>query len=91
MTPQQRAIKKELLLMKGEALRLKLRMELKAMQQPISLAGEGWRTWGTIRRLGPLFGVLGSLIPGKRLRRLLLGGARALLLWQVARKLWSRL
>ena len=91
MTPQQRAIKKELLLMKGEALRLKLRMELKAIQRPLNLAGEGWRTWGAFRRLSPLLGVLGSIVPGKRLRRLLLGGARALLLWQAARKLWSRL
>lgn len=91
MTPQQRAIKKELLLMKGEALRLKLRMELKAVQRPMSLAGEGWRTWGSVKRLGTLFGVVGSAIPSKRLRRLLLGGARAFLLWQAARKIWSRL
>lgn len=91
MTPQQRAIKKELLLMKGEALRLKLRMELKAMQRPMNLAGEGWRAWGTLKRFGVLFNVIGNAVPGKRLRRLLLGGARALLLWQAGRKLWSRL
>nr|WP_294864236.1 hypothetical protein [uncultured Pseudogulbenkiania sp.] len=91
MTPQQRAIKKELLLMKGEALRLKLRMELKAIKRPMSLAGEGWRTWGTIRRLGPLLGVLGGVIPSKRLRGMLLGGVRVLLLWRVARRLWARL
>lgn len=91
MTPQERALKKELLLMKGEALRLKLRMELKTLQQPLSLAGEGWRAWGNLRRLGIAFGALGSVIPNKRLRRLLLGGAQAFLLWQAARRLWSRL
>ncbi|EEG09204.1 hypothetical protein [Pseudogulbenkiania ferrooxidans] len=91
MTPQQRAIKKELLLMKGEALRLKLRMELKAIKRPMSLAGEGWRTWGNLRRLGPVLGALGGIIPSKRLRRMLLGGAQLFLLWRAARKLWARL
>lgn len=91
MTPQQRAIKKELLLMKGDALRLKLRMELKAMQRPLDLAGEGWRAWRSVRGLSTVFGVIGSAIPSKRVRRLLLGGARAFLLWQAARKIWTRL
>ena len=91
MTPQERALKKELLLMKGEALRLKLRMELKAIKRPMSLAGEGWHAWGSLRRLGPVFGMLGGIIPGKRLRRMLLGGAQLFLLWRTARKLWSRL
>ncbi|SME99485.1 hypothetical protein [Pseudogulbenkiania subflava] len=91
MTPQERALKKELLLMKGEALRLKLRMELKAIKRPMSLTGEGWHAWGSLRRLGPVFGALGGVLPSKRLRRLLLGGARAFVLWQAARKLWSRL
>lgn len=91
MTPHERAIKKELLLMKGEALRLKLRMELKAIQRPLRLADEGWHTWGKLRRLSTVFGALGGIIPSKHLRRLLLGGARAFVLWQAARKLWSRL
>ncbi|MBI3145522.1 MAG: hypothetical protein HYZ18_09750 [Pseudogulbenkiania sp.] len=91
MTPQQRAIKKELLLMKGDALRLKLRMELKAMQRPLDLAGAGWQAWRSVRGLSTVFGVIGSAIPSKRLRRLLLSGARAFLLWQAARKIWTRL
>ncbi|MDN0075474.1 hypothetical protein QU481_11280 [Crenobacter sp. SG2303] len=89
MTPHERALKKELLLMKGEALRVKLRMELKLWQRPLANVADGvdaWKEAGTWRLLS---GVLAALMPSRRLRSLLRNTSRALIIWRAARRIWS--
>jgi len=89
MTPHERAIKKELLLMKGEALRVKLRMELKLLQRPLAnIAGDvdAWKEAGTWRLVS---GALATLMPTRRLRSLLRNASRAFIIWQAARRIWS--
>ncbi|NHR04831.1 hypothetical protein HA052_06425 [Chromobacterium haemolyticum] len=90
MNPRDRAIKKQLLVMKGEALRVKLRLELGTLRRhPLGVAGEGLKAWSRQRGLGKILATLGSLLPpGGRLQSWLGNGARLWALWQLGRRLW---
>ncbi|OWY38774.1 hypothetical protein CEK28_11840 [Xenophilus sp. AP218F] len=87
MTPQDRAAKKQLLVMKGEALRVKLRLEKEQLcRHPLGAARAGWESWTDSERLGKLAASLGSLLPSSRLQRWLKTGARAWLAWRLLRR-----
>lgn len=75
-TRRERALRKELLLIKGDALRVQLGMEIALMQRRLSLAGTIARTIAALRGTLGLFGPKS----GKRgwLRKLLQG-------WSIAR------
>ncbi|WP_434633687.1 hypothetical protein [Chromobacterium sp. CV08] len=90
MTPQDRALKKQLLVMKGEALRVKLRLEQERLLQPLRLAGSGFAMWRN-GWLGSTLEALGKLLPADaRLRRWLQGGARLWVVWRLLRRAWPR-
>jgi hypothetical protein len=92
VSPQDRAIKKQLLVMKGEALRVKLRLELNSLRRhPLGAAGEGLKAWGRQHGIGKALAVLGTLLPpGGRLQSWLGTGARLWALWQLGRRLWRK-
>lgn len=79
MTPRDRALRKELLLIKGDALRLQLGMEMRLMRRRLSVAGLALRGAGALRGLLGLFGATAGRRRGW-LRALLQG-------WSVARSL----
>lgn len=91
MTPHDRAVKKQLLLMKGEVLRVKLRLELDALRRhPLGLAGEGLKSLTAGSKLSSMVATLGGLFPDGKLRRWLQWGTRAFVLWQAGRRFWPR-
>ncbi|MCW3481453.1 hypothetical protein OL229_18100 [Neisseriaceae bacterium JH1-16] len=89
MTPHERAIKKELLLMKGEALRVKLRMELNLLQRPLANLADDVGAWKEAGHWRLMSGVLATILPSRRLRGLLRNASRAFVIWQAARRIWS--
>ncbi|WP_293765014.1 hypothetical protein [uncultured Aquitalea sp.] len=91
MSPQERATRKQLLLMKGEALRVKLKLELQTLRRsPLGLAGEGLQAAASHSRFGKLTALLGEALPSETLRGWLRKAGRFYLLWQLARKFWPR-
>ena len=90
MKPQDRAIKKQLLLMKGEVLRVKLTLELEQLRQhPLGIAGEGFKAFSSGGRMASLLSSLANVLPSESLRRWLRRGTRMLLLWKLASKFWG--
>lgn len=90
MKPQDRAIKKQLLLMKGEVLRVKLKLELEQLRRhPLGLAGESLKTFAGAGRISSLLSMLGGILPAEPMRRWLRRGTRLLLLWKLASRFWS--
>ncbi|OHX21042.1 hypothetical protein [Chromobacterium sphagni] len=89
MSPQDRALRKQLLLMKGEALRLKLRLEKERLCQPWQAAGASVGLLAENRQLQRWLSLLEDWIPSARLRRLLKAGGSGWLLWRLARR-WLR-
>ncbi|QEL56194.1 hypothetical protein [Chromobacterium paludis] len=87
MTPQDRALKKQLLVMKGEALRVKLRLEKQRLADPLRWAGQGFSWWRDAGGAGSLLGMLGQLLPQGKLGRWLKGGSRLLTVWRLFRRL----
>ncbi|MBX9269282.1 hypothetical protein [Chromobacterium violaceum] len=90
MTPQDRDLKKQLLVMKGEALRVKLRLEKERLLQPMRLAGSGFALWKEQGWLGAAMDALGKLLPNERLRRWLQGGTHLWVVWRLLRRAWPR-
>jgi hypothetical protein len=89
MKPQDRAIKKQLLLMKGEVLRVKLSLELEQLRKhPLGMAGEGFKAFTEGGRLGNILSTLAGVLPSEALRRWLRRGTRLMLLWKLASKFW---
>ena len=89
MTPQDRELKKQLLVMKGEALRIKLKLEKQRLLQPMRLAGSGFSLWRE-GWVGSTLETLGKLLPSPRLRRWLQGGARLWVIWRIVRRAFAR-
>ncbi|KUM02063.1 hypothetical protein KIF53_04670 [Chromobacterium subtsugae] len=83
MTPQDRALKKQLLVMKGEALRVKLKLEKQKLLEPLRWAGEGFALWRAPGQLGAALDILGKLLPNEKLGRWLKGGGRLLAAWRL--------
>ncbi|UTH72632.1 hypothetical protein [Chromobacterium sp. IIBBL 290-4] len=90
MTPQDRALKKQLLVMKGEALRIKLRLEQQRLAQPLRWAGEGFAFWKAPGGLGAIVDIAAKLLPGAKLGRWLKGGSRLLAAWRLISRLLRR-
>jgi|GEM_PF-6460850 len=89
MSPQDRAIKKQLLLMKGEVLRVKLSLELDQLrQQPLGMAGEGLKAFSSGKRLGKIIAVLSAILPSDTLRQYLRRGSQLYMLWRLLNKVW---
>lgn len=77
--------------MKGEVLRVKLRLELDALRRhPLGLAGEGLKSLTAGSKLSSMVATLGGLFPDGKLRRWLQWGTRAFVLWQAGRRFWPR-
>lgn len=90
MKPQDRAIKKQLLLMKGEVLRVKLTLELEQLRQhPLGMAGQSFKAFSGGGRMASLLSSLANILPSESLRRWLRRGTRMLLLWKLASKFWA--
>jgi len=90
MSPQDRAVKKQLLLMKGEVLRVKLKLEMDSLRRhPLGLAREGFKVFSTDSKLGGLLATLSQWLPSESMRRWLRRGSRAYLLWKLANRFWS--
>ena len=83
------AYKKELLVLKGELLRLKLRNEMNQSRGSLGVVSAGFRalTSGTKGRI--LVNMLSSVVPNQRVRTILKTTLRTVLVWQVVRKYWS--
>lgn len=91
MTPQERRLKKQLLLAKGEALRIKLRLELEALRShPMNLVGQSVGSLKDGQRFAAITRFISEFFPDGRARRWFRLGARALLLWQLAQRLLRR-
>ncbi|MDF0605985.1 hypothetical protein HZU77_010025 [Neisseriaceae bacterium TC5R-5] len=92
MTANERAIKKQLLIIKGEALRIKLQLELNSLRRhPLKLAKVGLQAWFSNKRLSEVLTLLNDWLPGdQRGQRWLKLGARAWFLWQAGRKFWIK-
>jgi|APCry1669189844_1035258.scaffolds.fasta_scaffold24610_1 hypothetical protein len=89
MSPQDRALKKQLLLMKGEVLRVKLKLEIDSLRQrPLGLAGESFKAFSTSSALGKLVNTLAAILPSESLRQWLRRASRVFLLWKLASKFW---
>ncbi|PXX38875.1 MULTISPECIES: hypothetical protein [Aquitalea] len=89
MSPQDRALKKQLLLMKGEVLRVKLKLEIDSLRQrPLGLAGEGFKAFSSSSALGKLVNTLAAILPSESLRQWLRRASRLFLLWKVLSKFW---
>ncbi|RMC95324.1 hypothetical protein EAY64_13890 [Aquitalea palustris] len=89
MSPQDRALKKQLLLMKGEVLRVKLKLEIDSLRQrPLGLAGEGFKAFSSGNALGKLVNTLAAILPSESLRHWLRRASRLFLLWKVVSKFW---
>ncbi|POZ63692.1 hypothetical protein [Chromobacterium alticapitis] len=90
MTPQDRAMKKQLLVMKGEALRVKLRLEQQRLLEPLRWSGQGFALWRDAGGAGSLLGWLGKLLPEGKLSRWLKGGSTLWTVWRLLRRLRPR-
>ena len=88
MPRRELAYKKELLLLKGEMLRLRLRHELNQASSSLSLVDMAGRAMASGGKGRVLINVLTAVIPNKRLRTILRTTLRTVLVWQVARKYW---
>jgi len=88
MNASERAFRKELLLVKGDALRMQVRIELSHVKQRFGRGGLILGTLATGRRLLTLFASSDS---GHGWRRWLKTGLRSLLALQSWRKIWDRL
>ncbi|MBM2884686.1 hypothetical protein [Chromobacterium amazonense] len=86
MTPQDRALKKQLLVMKGEALRVKLRLEQQKLAGPLQWACDGLSFWRAPGGLSSAFALLGKLMPSDKLGRWLKSGAALLAAWRLLRR-----
>ncbi|RXZ45055.1 hypothetical protein [Crenobacter cavernae] len=91
MKREDRQLRKELLLMKGDALRLKLALELQQWRGPLAMLGEGAELWRGSSRFKTLLGLAAILIPHARTRALLKSLAKGALVVGALRRLWSRL
>lgn len=89
MSSRDLAYKKELLVLKGEMLRLRLRHEMNQGNSSLTLAGSVGRLLAAGGK-GRLLTVLTTVIPNKRLRTILRTALRTALVLQVARKFWSQ-
>lgn len=90
MKPQDRAIKKQLLLMKGEVLRVKLTLELEQLRQhPLGMAGKGFMAFTGEGRTASLLSSLANILPSESIRRWLRRGSRMLLMWKLVSKFWA--
>jgi hypothetical protein len=80
-------LNKQLLLLKGEALRLRLQLELEHWQAPARIAAEGIGMWGRMPRLRTLVELLLVMIPASRWRKLLWLGSKTAAIYRLIRKL----
>lgn len=83
MTPQDRALRKELLLLKGEALRMRMALELAQWRRPLHIASEGAALFQGLPRLKALLGIVAVLIPSTRLRTLIKWGSQVTLVFKL--------
>lgn len=90
MSNRDLAYKKELLLLKGEMLRLRLRHEMNQHKAPLTLASSVGRLLANGGKERLLITALTTVIPSKRLRTVLRTTLRTVLIWRIARKLWSQ-
>ncbi|TCP12639.1 hypothetical protein EV683_10886 [Crenobacter luteus] len=90
MNHADRRLRKELLLMKGEALRIKLGLEMQQWRGPLAVAGGGAELWRGASRFKTLIGLAALLMPRGRARALLKTAAKGALLVGTLRRLWSR-
>lgn len=90
MNARERAFRKELLLVKGDALRMQASMELGIVRQRLSRAGLALSAFATGRRLLALFSS-SETPPGRSWRSWLKTGLRSLLALQSWRKIWNQL
>ncbi|MEO9386559.1 hypothetical protein [Chromobacterium phragmitis] len=89
MSPQDRELKKQLLVMKGEALRVKLRLEKQRLLLPLQWAGDGFSVWRS-PGLAAALEALSRFVPDGKLGRWLKGGARLWAVWRLLRRALSR-
>lgn len=89
MTREQRQFRKELLVLKGEAQRLRLSLELERFRQPGALLRQGVALWQTRQAGGRLLGRLGAWLPSARLRGWARHAVRGYLLWRLLRRVLS--
>jgi hypothetical protein len=80
-------LNKQLLLLKGEALRLRLQLELEHWRAPAQIAAEGIDMWGSMPRLRTLLELLLVMIPASRWRKLLWLGSKGVAIYRLIRKL----
>lgn len=80
MNRQERELRKELLLLKGEALRIRLQLELNQWRKPVHVASEGMGLLQGLPRLKALLGLAAVLIPSGRVRTAIKWGSQAVLL-----------
>lgn len=90
MNARERAFRKELLLVKGDALRMQARIELGVVRQRWSRAGLALSAVATGRRLLALFSATPDRA-GRNWLSWLKTGLRSLLAWQSWRKIWNQL
>jgi hypothetical protein len=83
MNRQDRALRKELLLLKGEALRMRMVLELAHWRKPLHAAAEGAALLRGLPRLKAVLGIVAVLLPSTRLRGLLKWGTKITLLVQL--------
>lgn len=88
MSSRDIAYKKELLILKGEMLRLRLRHELKQSGNSLGLAGMGMQALMAGGKGRLMINTLAAIIPNQRFRSIVKMTLRTVLLWQVARKYW---
>ena len=87
MNHQDRALRKELLLLKGEALRVRLGYELAGWRKPARMVADGAELWNSLPRVKILASLFALLLPMPRMRRLLKFSAKGVLIIQLLRRL----
>lgn len=87
MKRHERELNKQLLQLKGEALRLRLQIELEQWRAPARMLGEGIGLWREMPRLRTLLELLLVLIPASRWRKLLWMGSKTAAIYRLIRRL----
>lgn len=90
MTREQRQFRKDMLVIKGEAQRLRLSLEVERFRQPGALLRHGLDAWQDQRATGRILGLLHAWLPSARLRGWARQALRGYVLWRLVQRLLQR-
>lgn len=91
MSRQERELRKELLLLKGEALRLRTALELEHWRGSLRLATAGATLWRSLVEEKTLLNWLALFLPSRYLRDLCKASGKLMGLLKLGRRWWAAL